>query len=183
MKFQRISLTALITFLTTVSSPFTPNSLTLLSAPAAFSQPALSLEHGSKICDIRSQSMSPTLKINSHVVINQTAYRFQSPKRGDIRVFKPTKAMGRNVLPTNLHSIYIKRVIGLPGETVKVVKGKVYVNNQPLDERYINEKPNYLFAPVKIPDNSYFVLGDNRNDSYDMAFTMLSTLFDRFHCG
>jgi len=170
MKYQRIGITALITFLTAVSTPFTPNSLTLLSTPAAFSQLAPSLTHDSKICDIRSQSMSPTLKINRHVVINQTAYRSQSPKRSDIVVFQPTKSMKRNVLPTNLHNLYIKRVIGLPGETVKVIRGKVYINNQPLDEKYINDKPNYLVAPVKTPDNSYFVLGDNRNDSYDSHF-------------
>jgi signal peptidase I len=111
--------------------------------------------------------MLPSVKIGEHVLINPFAYRSQLPKRGDIIVFKPTQSMAQNILPTNLNDLYIKRVIGLPGETVKVVDGKVYINNQPLKEKYIRNKPQYLVAPVTIPNNSYFVLGDNRNDSYD----------------
>ncbi len=167
MKSQKVGLTALITLLTTVSTSFTPNLTRLLPASKAFSQPAPSLEHAEEICSIRTQSMLPAMKINDHVLINQLAYRSQLPKRGDIIVFQPTKSMEQNILPTHLGGLYIKRVIGLPGETVKVVNGKVYINNQPLKEKYINEKPNYLFAPVTVSDNSYFVLGDNRNDSYD----------------
>ena len=167
MKSQRFGPTALITLLTTVSMSFIPNLTPLLPASKAFSQPAPSLEHTEEICNIRTQSMLPAMKINNHVLINKLAYHSQLPKRGDIIVFRPTKSMEQNILPTHLGDLYSKRVIGLPGETVKVVNGKVYINNQSLEEKYINEKPNYLFGPVTVPDNSYFVLGDNRNDSYD----------------
>ncbi len=168
MKSQKISLSALI-ILTAVSTPFNPNSPAPLSIPAAFSQPlpSPSLPHGSEACDVRSQSMSHTIEINDHVVINQIAYSSQSPKHGDIIVFKPTQSIKENSLASSLNDPLVRRVIGLPGETVKVVDGKVYINDQPLEENYLREKPNYLFAPVKIPSNSYFVLGDNRNNSYD----------------
>ncbi len=61
-------------------------------------------------------------------------------------------------------------MIGLPGETVEVRDGRVYVNNQPLQERYIEERPNYQFGPVTVPTNQYLVLGDNRNNSYDSHY-------------
>jgi signal peptidase I len=166
MKSQRIGLTALITLLTTVSAPFTPNLTTLLPAPAA-SQSAPFLAPTSVICEVLTQSMLPNVNINDHVLVNQIAYRDQSPKRGDIIAFKPTQSMGQFILQNNLNEVYMRRVIGLPGETVNVVGGKVYINNQPLKEEYVKQKPNYLFSPVTIPENSYFVLGDNRNDSYD----------------
>ena len=111
--------------------------------------------------------MLPNVNINDHVLINKIAYRTQLPKRGDIIAFQATKSMGQYILQTNLNDLYMRRVIGLPGETVNVLGGKVYINQQPLKEKYLKEKPNYLFSPITIPENSYFVLGDNRNDSYD----------------
>jgi len=167
MKSQRVGITAFITLLTTGLTPFNPNVLPLLQARAALSQPAPSLEHASEICNLRTQSMLPTVKINELVFIDQLNSGSQSPNRGDIIVFKSPQSMQQNLLSIPLNGLYIKRIIGLPGETVKVADGKVYINNRPLKEKYINEKPNYLFEPVTIPDNSYFVLGDNRNDSYD----------------
>ena len=62
---------------------------------------------------------------------------------------------------------YIKRVIGLPGETVEVRDGLVFINGEPLDEPYIAEPPRYTYGPVTIPEGQYFVLGDNRNLSND----------------
>ncbi len=168
MRSQKTSLTALI-ILTAVSTTFNLNFPRLLSIPAAFSQPlpSPSLPDGSEACDVRSQSMSHTIEINDHIVINRSAYSSQLPKHGDIVVFKPTQSIKENSLASTLNEPLVRRVIGLPGETVKVVNEKVYINNQPLEEKYIREKPNYLFAPVTIPSNSYFVLGDNRNNSYD----------------
>lgn len=70
----------------------------------------------------------------------------------------------------NLKVPFIKRVIGLPGEKVEVKSGKVFINNQPLVEKYIAEPPQYTWGANTVPAKSYFVLGDNRNNSYDSHF-------------
>ncbi|MFM6204989.1 signal peptidase I, partial [Planktothrix sp.] len=97
--------------------------------------------------------------------IEKVSYYFRPPQFGDIIVFNP---------PSQLQEIgyaadqaFIKRVIGQPGQVVAVKNGQVYVDHQPLFERYIAEEPNYQLLPVKVPENSYFVMGDNRNDSND----------------
>lgn len=114
---------------------------------------------------IPSDSMFPTLEIGDRLVIEKVSYYLDSPQFGDIIVFNP---------PTQLQEIgyaadqaFIKRIIGKPGEIVEVKNGRVYINNQPLFERYIAEEPHYQLPPVKVPENSYFVMGDNRNDSND----------------
>ncbi|NPV26422.1 MAG: signal peptidase I [Firmicutes bacterium] len=105
-------------------------------------------------------SMLPTIQLQDRVLVNKFIYRFQPPKRFDVIVFEPPAE-------TRQHEDFIKRVIGLPGETVEVKKGKVFINGQPLDEPYIMEKPNYQFGPVEVPPNALFVMGDNRNHSFD----------------
>jgi len=164
MKYQKISLTALVTLIATVVTPFTPN----LANHKVLSQAAPS-QTTSDFCDIQTQSMLPTADIHDYGVINKLSYRSQLPKRGDIIVFKTTKAALDTILSTNLtpSDLVIKRVVALPGETVRVTDGKVYINNKPLEEKYLKDKPNYLFPPATISSQSYFVLGDNRNDSYD----------------
>ena len=111
-------------------------------------------------------SMLPTLQINDRLLIDKWSYRFQPPQRGDIVVFSPTETLKQQ----NVKDALIKRVIGLPGEKVEVKKGQVYINDRPLDENYIADSPKYQFGPVKVPPNSYFVLGDNRNNSYDSHY-------------
>jgi signal peptidase I len=101
-------------------------------------------------------SMRPTLENGEFVLVNRMAYKFGQPERGDIIVFRSLNA------PEDL----IKRVIGLPGETVRVESGKVYVNDVPLAEAYIAAPPNYA-GTWSVPDGYLFVLGDNRNDSSD----------------
>ncbi len=115
---------------------------------------------------IPSGAMLPTLQINDRLIIDKWSYRSQAPQRGDIVVFSPTEALKQQ----NFKDAFIKRVIGIPGDKVEVKGGKVYVNNQPLEENYIEESPNYQFGPVTVPANSYFVLGDNRNNSYDSHY-------------
>ena len=115
---------------------------------------------------IPSGAMLPTLQINDRLIIDKWSYRFQSPKRGDIVVFSPTETLKQQ----NFKDAFIKRVIGLPGDKVEVKESKVYVNNQPLQENYIEDAPNYQFGPVTVPPNSYLVLGDNRNNSYDSHY-------------
>ncbi|GAB4488498.1 MAG: signal peptidase I [Anaerolineales bacterium] len=102
-------------------------------------------------------SMQPTLQDGEFVLVNRLAYRFDSPQRGDIVVFH---------YPPDPKQDLIKRVIGLPGDTVSVQGGVVYVNNEPLNEPYIAQSPLY-FGTWVVPQGHLFVLGDNRNDSSD----------------
>jgi signal peptidase I len=112
---------------------------------------------------IPSGSMLPTLEINDRLIIDKVSYDFTDPHRGDIIVFQP---------PDSLHSsdAFIKRVIGLPGDTVEVKNGKVFVNGEPQQESYIAAKPDYQYGPVMVPDDAYLVLGDNRNKSFDSHY-------------
>ncbi|MDY7020615.1 MAG: signal peptidase I [Cyanobacteriota bacterium] len=114
---------------------------------------------------IPSGSMLPTLEINDRLIIDKLGYKFKDPVRGDVVVFSPTEQ-----LKTQYKDAFIKRIIGLPGETVKVRDGLVYINGEPLDEKYIAEEPQYDWGPEVIPENSYLVLGDNRNNSYDSHY-------------
>lgn len=103
-------------------------------------------------------SMLPTLQLQDRILVNKFIYHFKDWERGDIIVFKP---------PVQSDGDFIKRIIGLPGDVVEVKDGKVYVNNEPLDEPYIKEAPNYEFGPVEVPPGKLFVMGDNRNESWD----------------
>ena len=102
-------------------------------------------------------SMLPTLQDGEYVLVNRMAYRNDLPVRGDIIVF---------VSPQSPDLDLIKRVIGLPGDTVKISNGKVQVNGQMLDEPYIAAAPIYN-GEWNVPEGNLFVLGDNRNDSSD----------------
>ncbi|MFU8826876.1 MAG: signal peptidase I [Brevefilum sp.] len=106
---------------------------------------------------VENVSMQPTLKPGEFLLVNRVAYKFGQPSIGDIVVFH---APGDNDID------YIKRVIGLPGDQVRITDGIVYVNNQPLYETYIAEAPRYT-GNWDVPPNEYFVLGDNRNNSSD----------------
>ncbi|MEO8892766.1 MAG: signal peptidase I [Coleofasciculaceae cyanobacterium] len=116
---------------------------------------------------IPSGSMLPTLQINDRLIIDKISYNFRNPDRGDIIVFNPTDTLKQQ----NFKDAFIKRLIGLPGDKVEVKEGRVYINNQPLNqENYIEDKPNYTFGPVTVPPNQFLVLGDNRNNSYDSHY-------------
>ena len=105
-------------------------------------------------------SMLPTIQIDQRILVNKLAYKMSSPDRGDVIVFKPP-------IETNDNSDFIKRVIGISGDRVEVKNGLLLINGQKTNENYLIEKPNYDFGPVIVPDNSLFVLGDNRNCSFD----------------
>ena len=114
--------------------------------------------------EVISGSMISTLNIDDRVVANRLAYVFSKPKRGDIIFF---------AYPDDETKTYVKRIIGLPGEKVEIVKGKVYINDSdtPLDETYLFEKPRKEnFGPYYVPEGSYFVMGDNRNVSIDSRY-------------
>jgi signal peptidase I len=109
---------------------------------------------------IPSGSMEDTLLQHDLLIANKLSYKLlgQDPQRGDVMIFKP---------PHEPHKDYIKRVIGMPGDTVEVKNGVVYVNDQPLDEEYIKEPPRSNFPKTVIGENEYFMMGDNRNHSQD----------------
>ena len=108
--------------------------------------------------------METTIMTGEHVLGNRLAYFFSEPKRGDIILFQN---------PNDENEIYIKRVIGLPGETVIISDGQVYIIDTDgvehcLEEPYLKEpmRKNYFESGI-IPENNYFVMGDNRNISSD----------------
>lgn len=112
---------------------------------------------------IPSGSMLPTLEINDRLIIDKVSYRFKPPSRGDIVVFHPPAAAGEQFV----REAFIKRVVGLPGETLEVKGDKVYVDGKPLTEGYIESPPDYDWGPKTVPEGSYLVFGDNRNNSDD----------------
>ncbi|WP_373541699.1 signal peptidase I [Chamaesiphon sp.] len=116
--------------------------------------------------NMSSGSMLPTLKINDRIIIDKTAYKVRLPSRGDVIIFSPTDRLRRE----KFQDKFLKRIIGLPGETVKIQSGKVYINGKPLKEKYLLEPPRYTHDLIMVPANSYFVLGDNRNNSYDSHY-------------
>ena len=102
-------------------------------------------------------SMKPTLEPGELLLVNKLAYRVGIPHHGDVIVFH---------YPANPEEDYIKRLIGLPGDEIRVDGGMVYVNGQSLEEPYISASPAYK-GIWQVPLDSFFVLGDNRNQSSD----------------
>ncbi|HHZ20429.1 MAG TPA: signal peptidase I [Firmicutes bacterium] len=117
---------------------------------------------------VPSPSMLPTIQLGDRFIVEKVSYWFRAPQRGDIIVFHPpVKAKEKSNVP--LKDDFIKRVIALPGEEVMVRDGKVYINGKPLAEPYIEQgrQPVYEVGPLVVPPDSYWVLGDNRNQSWD----------------
>lgn len=106
---------------------------------------------------VEGNSMEPSLHDAEFVVVNRLAYRWAEPRRGDIVVFR---------FPLDLQRRFIKRIIGLPGDTIRVEAGQVYVNGQLLEEPYIAAQPRYT-GQWEVGEQEVFVLGDNRNNSSD----------------
>jgi len=104
-------------------------------------------------------SMEPTFQQGDCIMVSKVSYRSSGPQRGDVIIFDP---------PFDSEYPFIKRVIGLPGETVEINDGKVAINGTPLEENeYIAAQPDYTMSAQEVPENEYFVLGDNRNYSND----------------
>ncbi|MEL6139456.1 MAG: signal peptidase I [Cyanobacteria bacterium J06628_6] len=114
---------------------------------------------------IPSNSMDPTLHIGDRLLVEKVSYRLRSPEPGDIVVFEPPPQL--QAVGFTADQAFIKRVIGLPGQTVQVIHDQVYVDGAPLDERYILAPPHYEMPPFTVPAGQLFVMGDNRNDSND----------------
>lgn len=114
---------------------------------------------------VKGASMEPNFYDHEYLIIDELSYRFHQPQRGDVVVFK---------YPNNLKEYFLKRIIGLPGERVKIAEGKVTVYNETFPEG-IMIKEQYLSPDIltegdrtfALKDNQYFVMGDNRDNSYD----------------
>jgi signal peptidase I len=138
---------------------------------------------------IPSESMVPTLEIGARVLVNRLAFRVGEPERGEIVVFADEVGAERNAanpLASGLRSLaaglglappseqdFIKRVIGLPGDTIEIIDGVVYINGAPLPESptadggYLSESDDSFMPAQQVPDGEYFVMGDNRPRSSD----------------
>ena len=112
---------------------------------------------------IPTASMEETICVNDRIFGNRLAYLNHDPERYDIVVFK---------FPDNEKKLYIKRIIGLPGETVEIIGGKVYIDGaeEPLRDDFCPETPVGDFGPYVVPENCYFMLGDNRIGSADSRY-------------
>jgi signal peptidase I len=130
------------------------------------------------------QSMEPTMSDSDYLLVNKAIYfrvdmdrihkflpfipgdgeddrhLFRAPERGDVIVFRYPQDPSRD---------FIKRVIGVPNDTVEVRDGMVYINGSPLEEDYILARPDYAYGPKTVPAGHYFVLGDNRRNSFDSS--------------
>jgi signal peptidase I len=107
--------------------------------------------------------MENTIQIDDNLLICRLSYKFSKPKRFDMVVFK---------FPDNENYFYIKRLIGLPGEKIEIKNGKVYVNDSriALRDDFIKSEAFGNYGPYNVPGDSYFMLGDNRNNSLDSRF-------------
>ncbi len=108
--------------------------------------------------------MVPTFQNNNYLIVDELSYRFQEPHRGDVIIFHP---------PIDMKSYYIKRIIGIPGDTVQVRNGVVTITNKEnpkgivLDESYVNKDVLSENVTLEVTPGNYFVMGDNRSVSYD----------------
>ncbi len=110
---------------------------------------------------VSGSSMETTLSDGDQLIVDKMSYRFRDPKRYDIIVFP---------YQYEPDTYYIKRIIGLPGETIQIIDGYIYIDGEQLDEHYGNElmnDPGIAAEPVTLGEDEYFVLGDNRNNSQD----------------
>lgn len=148
------------------------------------------------IRQIKGQSMEPTLHSSKQILVEKLSKNWQTLKRGDVvAYYPPTTTVNSDIISKIIRSlhmsgwiygpedgvetVYIHRVIGMPGEQVEIRPGEgVWVNNQKLDEPYISEEAESctlslaeeVCGPVPIPQDSIFLLGDNRNQSHDSRF-------------
>jgi signal peptidase I len=113
---------------------------------------------------VEGESMEPNFHNNELILVNKLEYLWQSPQRGDVIVFRavPAGQPDRD---------YIKRIIGVPGDAVSIHNAGVYVNGKRLPESYLDtaHRPTYAMSSRVVPKGDYFVLGDNRNHSYDSS--------------
>ncbi len=131
--------------------------ITVIIAAAVFALLRLTVQSYTVVMS----SMEPTFQQGDCIMVRKVSYRSSGPQRGDVIIFNP---------PFDSQFPFIKRVIGLPGDIVEIKEGSVSINGTPLEEdEYIAAQPNYTMSAIEVPDNEYFVLGDNRNNSTDSS--------------
>ncbi len=128
--------------------------ITVLIALAVFAVLRLTMQSYTVVMS----SMEPNFYQGDCIMVSKVNYRSSGPQRGEVIVFSP---------PFDSPHPFIKRVIGLPGEIVEIKDGSVSVNGTALDEEYVSAPPNYTMPATLVPEDEYFVLGDNRNNSND----------------
>ncbi len=115
---------------------------------------------GFQVARVEGQSMAPTLEDQDRLIVNKLVYRIGEPRRGDIVML---------YYPLNPDKSFVKRVIAEEGDTVRIVEGRVYVNDIPLQDDYVPAefRSHDDWGPQVIPEGYYFVMGDHRNNSSD----------------
>jgi signal peptidase I len=115
---------------------------------------------GFQVARVEGQSMAPTLADQDRLIVNKLAYRMGAPRRGDIVML---------YYPINPDKSFVKRVIAEEGDEIRMVDGRVYVNDIPLLDEYVPEeyRGHDDWGPERVPDGYYFVMGDHRNNSSD----------------
>lgn len=114
-------------------------------------------------------SMLPNIYPADYVLVDKISYKFRQPERGEVIVLRS---------PQQYEKDLIKRVIAVSGDTIEIKNGKVYINDTAINEPYIKEEPKYSYPRQFVPEESYFVLGDNRNISADSHSGWLLTKKD-----
>ena len=110
---------------------------------------------------VPSSSMETTVMAGDRILVNRLSYVFGEPKRGDIVTF---------IYPDDGETLYLKRIIGLPGETIEGKEGIIYIDGEPLGQDYTQRVSHDNFGPYTVPEGAYFMMGDNREDSWDSRY-------------
>ncbi len=120
--------------------------------------------------DVSGTAMSPALNPGDRVAVNRLAYLLTNPKRGDVIQFRSAQDAG---------TVFLRRVIGLPGETVQIREGNVYINQSPLSEAYASGVLQYAgtaATPLTLSEDEYFVMSDNRSNNFDSRDPTVGTV-------
>lgn len=110
---------------------------------------------------VPTSSMETTVMAGDRILVNRLSYLFGEPERGDIVTF---------IYPDDGETLYLKRILGLPGETIEGRGGTIYIDGEPLEQDYTDEVSYDRFGPFQVPEGAYFMMGDNRNDSWDSRY-------------
>ncbi len=114
--------------------------------------------------NIPTSSMYPTVPAESRILVNKFTYSINDIAFGDVVVFEPTE---ETKVEAGIDDDMLKRIIGLPGDTVQIKDSTLYINDEPIAESYISETMQYEYGPITVPEGCVFMLGDNRNLSFD----------------